>query len=102
MKHTPGPWTVDPLNPESIINYEGEDVAILFVHGKSGEEIKSNVRLIAKAPEREELLEQLLEACREAVDFLEYEVDCRAGSLGCGRLVDKLRAAIDAVEADDG
>jgi hypothetical protein len=55
---------------------------------------KANARLIAQAPRLKQDNQQLLEACREAVDFLEY-LDAY------DYLREKLTKAIAAAEAGD-
>ena len=68
MKHTPGPWRVDP-DPRQDMEwnnhiYGADDMAVCFMahsDGKDDERDQANARLIAAAPE---LLGALEAACR--------------------------------------
>ena len=81
-KYTPGPWTIEP-NPREI------DIAPAFQNtlqviafaGTEDEEFiaelshEANARLIAAAPETKEQRDELLEACKELLDYMEKEHD---------------------------
>ena len=70
VKHTPGPWHVDPKAPEesffedvSILRHDGLAVAVAVHNGDIiPPEPEANARLIAAAPELLLALHELLEA----------------------------------------
>lgn len=84
MKHTPGPWEVDPSNLFSVTlpsDREGTCVALCswigHYEGRLRSEGQANAKLIAASPD-------LLDACKEALAFLEVVAPSR--SLGPGAL----------------
>lgn len=62
MKHTPGPWVVTKTNGNNRVRVTSENgiVGVCTVHALLAKE--ANARLIAKAPEMYELLEQIANA----------------------------------------
>ncbi len=70
VKHTPGPWHVDPKSPEesffegvNILRHDGLAVAVALHNGDIfAPEHEANARLIAAAPELLLTLNELLEA----------------------------------------
>lgn len=85
VKHTPGPWHVDPKAPEesffedvNILRHDGLAVAVCVHNGDIvPPEPEANARLIAAAPD-------LLEALRELFATVQGE---------CPRLLDEDRGA---------
>jgi hypothetical protein len=105
MKHTPGPWKVDPRTPEAIIApaQEGETLArVFFMYGdKEREQTQksSNARLIAAAPE---LLEGLKALANEATGFIEYADQATHGVTNIRVLQGKIDAARAAIAKAEG
>ena len=62
--HTPGPWTIRPYDlMQRIQNTDGHTVAIPAMNdGVSALECSANARLIAKAPDFRDALQNLLTA----------------------------------------
>lgn len=94
IKHTPGPWT-DSLGMAgrpvvSAVN-QSLDIAVMSLRGKTEEEVYSNARLIAAAPELLEALEESL-AAMERMDALllkltESPKECEKGEIVRARSV---------------
>lgn len=67
MKHTPGPWSIEPLTT-AIIDSERIQVATVSNYGGAiTKEAQANAKLISSAPE-------LLEALKQAKPFINTSV----------------------------
>lgn len=113
-KHTPGPWRVDAEDLLEIKCDEGWSIAMVlgnWEHYDAGSEAEAwqreqdeaNARLIARAPKLDEDNQQLLEACREALEFHDNYDPWGPDTYSeeSNTVMKKLQAAIAAAEADD-
>ena len=72
MSHTTGPWCVIGSHVYQVEEVGGRGVLHGgSVKGATTEEREANIRLIARAPELEKQCDELLEACRKLLDYVE-------------------------------
>ena len=91
MEHTKGPWYVKEPTNVICATLEGvNDIPIATVDTFQTE-WKANASLIATAPE-------LLEACKKAIHFFDYEIPINAGE-ELNRILMELKTAISKAEA---
>jgi len=61
MKHTKGPWSIDPRLPGRVLNAEGEKIC--DISGATDGAPIATARLIAAAPDLADALRQIIAQC---------------------------------------
>ena len=92
MVHTPGPWDIqDPLGGGSRNKWIYADGLFIAEVDGEREEAEANGRLIAAAPD-------LLAALKDAVEYIELQLECSGEDTGEGAMIRLFQKAIAEAE----